>query len=379
MARLRLPRRFPPTREGWWFLVATLLVGAAAVNGGVNLLFFVFGMMLFLILASGILSELCLRNLVVTRRPPATIHANTPYLMGMAVRNEKRWVSTFSLEVEDLVEGRPVDRRCYYLKLPARRVQETAYRNVLARRGYHRLTGFRISTRFPFGLIRKSRDLEAPMQLLVYPALVPVPESLLPGGAAEAGPRQSQSPSRRGDFYGLREFRLGDDPRDIHWRVSARRGRPFVRESEDESSRTVVVVLEERRDGHEDHRATGSAGVGGGGQQADPRGDQEGPDPASTPQGPPAFEAAVSLAASVVLHLLKKGYLVGLAAGGGYVPPTRSPGQATQLLRMLALVEPGRSGALPPAARGLTRVNVRPTTGAPALETVVAAAHRRSA
>ncbi len=70
MPRLRLPRRFPPTREGWWFLLATLLVGAAAVNGGINLLFFVFGMMIFLILASGVLSELCLRGLEVTRRAP---------------------------------------------------------------------------------------------------------------------------------------------------------------------------------------------------------------------------------------------------------------------------------------------------------------------
>ena len=107
MPRLRLPRRFPPTREGWWFLLATLLVGAAAVNGGINLLFLVFGMMIFLILASGVLSELCLRGLEVTRRPPSAIHAGTPYLMGIAVRNGKRRLPTFSLEVEDLVAGQP--------------------------------------------------------------------------------------------------------------------------------------------------------------------------------------------------------------------------------------------------------------------------------
>ena len=96
MPRLRLPRRFPPTREGWWFLLATLLVGAAAVNGGINLLFLVFGMMIFLILASGVLSELCLRGLEVTRRAPSSIHAGTPYLMGIAVRNGKRRLPTFS-------------------------------------------------------------------------------------------------------------------------------------------------------------------------------------------------------------------------------------------------------------------------------------------
>src|SRR3978361_2298220 len=62
-------RRFPPTREGWWFLIATLLLGLAAINAGLNLLFLVWGMMLFLILASGVLSELCLRKLEARRSP----------------------------------------------------------------------------------------------------------------------------------------------------------------------------------------------------------------------------------------------------------------------------------------------------------------------
>src|SRR5581483_2234579 len=68
------PRRFPPTREGWWFLIATLLLGLAAINAGLNLLFLVWGMMLFLVLASGVLSELCLRRLEVRRSAPPAVH-----------------------------------------------------------------------------------------------------------------------------------------------------------------------------------------------------------------------------------------------------------------------------------------------------------------
>jgi uncharacterized protein (DUF58 family) len=306
----------------------------------VNLLFLLFGMMLSLVIASGIMSELCLRGLTVTRRPPTALHAGTPFLMGIAVRNDKKRVPTFSLEVEDLVDGKPVDRRCYYLKLPAGRVQETAYRHVLPRRGHHQLTGFRLSTRFPFGLIRKSRDVAAPAQLLVYPALCPVPEHLLPGGRTEQGKRQLARPSRRGDFYGLREFRPGDDPRDVHWRVSARRGRLFIRESEEESSRTVLVVLED------------VAGVGAGA----------------------AYEAAVSLAASVALHLLKRGFSVGLAAGATTIVPAGGTAQSAPILQALALVQPGPARPLPASlTRAMSRVVVRPSaTGAPQLETVSA-------
>jgi uncharacterized protein (DUF58 family) len=348
MRRRFFPRRFPPTREGWWFLLLTLVVGAAAVNAGINLLFLVFGMMIFLILASGVLSELCLRELEVTRRPPSSIHAGAPYLMGIAVRNQKKRLPTFSLEVEDLVAEKPVDRRCYYLKLPAGRVQETAYRNTLNRRGYHELTGFRLSTRFPFGLIRKSRDIQAPMRLLVYPALMPVPEHIVYGKKAEEGRKQTRSPSRRGDFYGLREFRPGDDPRDIHWRASARRGRLFLRESEDETSRRVAILLEDLASGDgSDDRDENAA----------------------------AFEGAVSMAASLAVQLLRRGFHVGLAAGATYLPPGAGPAHAAQILETLALVQPGTGRAVPATTlRGLARLHVRPRVSGPQVEAVSPAA-----
>ncbi len=359
------PRRFPPTREGWWFLLLTLVVGAAAVNAGVNLLFLVFGMMIFLILASGVLSELCLRGLEVTRRPPGSIHAGAPYLMGIAVRNQKKKLPTFSLEVEDLVAERPVDRRCYYLKLPAGRVQETAYRNSLGRRGYHQLTGFRLSTRFPFGLIRKSRDVSAPMRLLVYPALVAVPEALVFGRRADEGRRQQKSPSRRGDFYGLREFRPGDDPRDIHWRASARRGRLLQRESEDESSRTLAIVLEDlAQPGLTARTKGGIANPGEGGEDLEDI----------------AFENAVSMAASLAVQLLRRGYHVGLSAGGAFIPPAGGTAAAGQILETLALVEAGTAKPLPAASqRGLTRLHVRPGIEGTEVDTIDAGSGRRSA
>jgi uncharacterized protein (DUF58 family) len=348
---LRPPRRFPPTREGWWFLGATLLVGLAAINGGINLLFLVFGMMLSLIIASGVLSEVCLRQLNVTRRMPGTIHAGTPFLMGIAVRNDKKRIPTFSLEVEDLLEGQPVERRCYYLKLPAGRMQETAYRHSLPRRGRHRFTGFRISTRFPFGFIRKSRDVDAGADVLVYPALVPVPDALIRGGVAEAARQQLSLLSRSGDFHGLREYRSGDDPRDIHWRTSARRGRPFVREMEEETGRIVTVVLETVH-------------------------------PHQGAEGARAFEDAVSMAASLVLALLRKGLAVGLRAGDSAVPPGAGPNHAASMLGILAVVTAGATGAERPGAPAGTTLRVRPALPTPAVEVeapVVKGGWRRTA
>jgi uncharacterized protein (DUF58 family) len=318
--------------------------------------------------------------LEVSRRLPVAIHAGTPYLMGIAVRNGKKRLPTFSLEVEDLVAGKPVDRRCYYLKLPASRVQETAYRNTLHRRGYHQLTGFRLSTRFPFGLIRKSHDVASVTRLLVYPALCAVPDHFVVGRRAQEGRKKMHSPSRRGDFYGLREFRAGDDPRDIHWRASARRGRLFLRESESESSRVMAVVLED--EALPDPAAAPDAA-------AKPISDDDDTDvgiaaanaaQAATARASERFEAAVSLAASLALHLLRRGYQVGLVAGGTFIPPGSSAGQSAQILEALALVQRGSARPLPAAAaRGLARLHVRPSAGSPSVDVFDSGPGRKSA
>jgi uncharacterized protein (DUF58 family) len=324
-------RRFPPTREGWWFLIATLLLGLAAINAGLNLLFLVWGMMLFLVLASGVLSELCLRHLVVTRKTPPAIRAGAPYLMGIALSNRKRRLPSFSVEVEDLVAGKPIDKRCYFLKLPAGRTQETAYRHQIGQRGRYVLTGFRLSTKFPFGLIQKSRDVADPQELLIYPALVRVPESLLHGFPATHGLGRQKSRSRSGDFIGLRDYRAGDDPRDIHWRSSARRGVTLVRESEDDEGLEATLLFD-------NVQAPGVARD--------------------------TFEASVSMAASVAQALLQRGYRVGLGARGAEIAPEGGPAQLTRILRFLALIEPAAPDApmRNPGRRG-ARIQIRP--GAP--------------
>src|SRR5262249_47953012 len=156
------------------------------------------------------------------------------------------------------------------------------------------------------GLIRKSRDVEGPAELLVYPALVPVPDAVIRSEAIESGRRDQYARSRGGEFHGLREFRQGDDPRDIHWRTSARRGRDFVRGFGEEPGRAALVVPDTARRGIDE----------------------------------PAFEAAVSLAASVAVALLKTGLHVGLATADTFLAPAAGPAQGPAILRCLALIQP---------------------------------------
>jgi uncharacterized protein (DUF58 family) len=315
--------KFPPTREGWWFLIATLLVGAVAIDAGINLFFLTFGMMVCLLASGALLSWLGLAGLQVRRVPPPVIHAGTPYLMGIALENRKRRLPSFSIEVEDLVDAHPIDKRCYFLKLPAGRTQETSYRHLLPRRGRHRLSGFRLATKFPFGLMQRARLVVDPAEVVVYPALAPLPPALLRGLPAHPTPAGRRAPSRQGELAGLRAFRDGDDPRDIHWRSSARRGLPLVREHEDEEGQEATVVF----DNH--------------------------------PADEAAFELAVSRAAALCVELARRGLAVGLATRGGELQPATGPRQLARLLSLLAFVQPDAENG-PPRARRRAVVCVRP-------------------
>src|ERR1700733_5230782 len=142
--RFRPPRRLSFTREGRIIVILSVGVGFAAINTGNNLLYLLLGWLLSFIIASGILSEMTLKRLSVSRRPPPRIHAGEPFLMEVVIENAKPSRSSFSIEVEDLVGRVPIDKRCYFLKIPAGKTQRTSYRHTFARRGLYTLTGYRL-------------------------------------------------------------------------------------------------------------------------------------------------------------------------------------------------------------------------------------------
>jgi len=306
--RVRPKGRIRITREGWIFILISLAVGLAAIRSGNNLLFLILGMMLGLLLVSGILSELSLRGLRLDRVPPPALVAARPFLMGISVTNVKGRIASFSIEVEDIQEDRVLDKRCYFLKIPAGRTQSTAYRHAFARRGVYRFSGFKVSTKFPFALLRKSRIVALGQEVVVRPYTHPV--ALPPLEAiGRLGSHSSPRRGRAGDVYGLRELVPGDDLRDIHWRSSARRHRLLVREREAVRSQRVQIVV--------DHRLDLPAGE-------------------SLVAGAEAVEQGITMAASLASALLHAGYHVSLVTLDGALPQDQGGAHLARILETLA-------------------------------------------
>ena len=294
------------TPEGVRFLLLTLAVGVAALNTGNNLLYLLLAMMLSLIVMSGILSEQCLRHLVIRRRIPDHIFANRPALIVLSLMNRKPRLPSFSLRVLDVVEGKTVDRGIHVLHLPAGASVTQSYPILFTRRGRHRIEGFKVQTRFPFGLFIKAAHVPVSSDLVVYPELRPLPDGLL-HDLAMLG--HDQAVSRRGQgvgLYNLREYLPGDDSRMIHWKTSARQARLMVRETETEDLRQVTLAL-----------------------------------PTAIPaEGLPSFEQAVSLTASLAAYFQEQGFAISLLVGGREILSGMGEEHFYHMLHVLALCAP---------------------------------------
>ncbi|MCP4449236.1 MAG: DUF58 domain-containing protein [Myxococcales bacterium] len=295
------------TREGKYFVGITIGIGLAAINTGNNLLYLLLGWLLSVIIASGILSDICLRAVRITRQAPRRIYASRPFLMELQAQNCKKRLASYSLEVEDICEGHPIDKRCYFLKIPEGKTQHTAYRHTISRRGLYRFQGFRVSTKFPFGLFRKSTSYNNPSEILVFPSTHPV--SLPPPRGQLLGDQQSNVVGRRGEFFGLREYRDGDDRRSIHWRSTAREGKLLVREYEDESQRRMTLLIDNAL--------------------PETRGEKD----------EQALEDAISFCASLASAYLDKGYALRLVGRDLLVPFASGDTQLQRVLKALALLE----------------------------------------
>jgi len=339
---LKPPRKLKFTREGKYYLGITLGVGFAAINTGNNLLYLLLGMLLSLIVVSGVMSDLSLRHLTVTRRLPARAQVGRPHLVEIEVYNHKGRIPSYAIEVEDLRAGQPADKRCFFLKISPASAQVAAYRRTPARRGRDRHTGFRIATRFPFGLFEKSREVEAEGDLIIYPAVDPVRLPVEDAGRREGG----ASLSGRGggdETYGLRPMRDGDDPRDIYWKKSTVNDQLVLRERARETRPDVQLVIDNVRP-----RDGGEAFA-------------------------PAFEKQIrELASRAVAHIKRGDGVVVMTTMGERVRGDQSMG-SDPILRFLALLESVDEDLVPQA-----RAEARAELAARAAELAARAAEPRT-
>ena len=253
----KAPRRLRFTRAGWLFTGGALAIGIAAIPTGNNLLFLLLGSMLGFIAVSGWLSEQSIQRLEIERRTPRGVTAGQPFRIGYRVRNGKKRLPSMAVEIRepDLPPASPssrLRRSAWLSSLGAGDATTLRSEHAIERRGVYPLAELTLGTGFPFGLFRKERDLDMPGSVVVWPRSDrPVREARTPGRPRHrSGEVSGGAAGARGEFRGLHNYRPGDDPRDVHWRSTARFGSPVVREYERERAEALWICVDlRRRDG----------------------------------------------------------------------------------------------------------------------------------
>lgn len=231
----RTPR---PTRLGWLPLLAAPGLGVLSVMTVDSWLLLLAGASLGLAIAA-ILLRPRLGDLDVSVALPSRAELGQAVTTRIVVRNNGRHTTPLTL-VTHRIAGLPdltfvVDAlaRGGSAELVAARVADARGRTFVSRTT--------LSSSAPLGLVTTEAAVDLPTPMTVHPALVPV---RLPVLAADGGVSTRAEADRSGvDVHGIREWRSGDDARQVHWRSTARRGRLVVLEREAPRGGSLVVLV----------------------------------------------------------------------------------------------------------------------------------------
>jgi len=300
------PIRF--TRFGFFYILFSIGVGAAAINTGNNLLYLILGILLGFIIISGFLSDSGLWGITTEWDALGSFYAGQKALLICRVR--KGWFPGVAVTVESQWRGLP-SVRSFIPWVAARESASVQTELVPKQRGYLTLDRCVCSTRFPFGLFQKSHTWQMQERWIVYPRVERLPSALIESAGETLSTVFSSRQGLGSVPYVLRDYRDGDALRQVQWKISAKRQRMIVKETEEEANRGDLYVL----------------------------------DAWPGDLSPEAMETFISFIASLIFTAHTNRRPVGLSVPERFFPPENSREQLHRIFKFLALVDPRQGGA----------------------------------
>jgi uncharacterized protein (DUF58 family) len=325
VAARRFAGRFPgfklkPTPAFWVFLVAVPLLGVAALNTGNNALYLLLALALGAFVASGAFSRHTLSRLRVRLIAPGEAFAGSAAGVQLEVHNHSVWLPAAFVACR--LVGLP--GRSVIAHVPPGGTVMASLPTVFPRRGWQKLPAVQVEVRLPLGFFVKSVRLPQSGDVLVYPRRVRVGTVRWTGLSRREEAAVRGRGRRGGEVEHLREFRPGDDRRDIHWKQTAKQQRFIVVERRERPLPSHYLALDRQLPRRDDGELL------------------------------QRFEDLVSEVASSALDQLRRGEPVGLVIGGAVLAPGSGSAHARRLLEQLALVKAVGPGddPLPPLLSG---------------------------
>jgi uncharacterized protein (DUF58 family) len=233
------------TNEGLLWLVLACVVGFLGWWKSINAVFLLSYFMLALLLLNAFSARIHVRRVKVVRDSLPPIHAREEVTIRVTVSNIASRPAT--VVVEETAAGESATG--LVADLPGGASTPCRLRRTFTTRGLQPAR-LRVSSGYPLGLIAMTRSVTAG-DILVLPAIGTIEPNglrrwlLRHAGDGDRSRKALRSlTSDQADVRGVRPYRPGDAINTIHWRSTARRGEPMVREYDTARSVDLVLVVE---------------------------------------------------------------------------------------------------------------------------------------
>ena len=319
--------RLRPTARGWAFAAAALVVLVGAPLLGQRDILRIGVLLAVLCLAAAWTASRAARTLdLVSRSSSGIVEAGVPSSVRLTVSGRGRAGARVVLEDRvPLALGGTVRLAVPHLHEGETLDLEHSVRSDV--RGSFTVGPAVLVARDVFGLVTARRPVGGTALVDVLPRVHPLRDLVLGDAGGSRGSSTGAAATGSPDDVSIREYRVGDDLRRVHWRSTARRGAVMVRSDEHPGRPDVVLLLDDRAVAHAGRGAASS------------------------------LEWAVTAAASAAVHLHRRGPRVQLLHGGTFDPPREldDSSAARGLLRALARLRPGAEDGLARSTAALGR------------------------
>ncbi len=252
-------RRFVPSAKTLWLLASGGLINTiigifipAPLGISIAILLTVLGYLIILILA-GIdaisnqsdrieVSREPLGKLSIGRDNPVTINIQA----GQSNRQKSR---QFVYQIRDgAPQNLPGTPGVIAGTLTSGHSQTSTYTVHPYQRGEYEWPGIQVRQLGRWGLAWQQWRVDSAQTVAVYPDLIGLKALSIKLALQSSGAmRQNRKRGIGTEFSELREYNIGDDPRSIDWKATARRNRPLIRVLEPEQEQTVIILLDRGR------------------------------------------------------------------------------------------------------------------------------------
>lgn len=242
MSILRLGKenwaRTSPTKEGIIFIILSVVVGFSAINTNNNLLYLIFGVMISLVVVSGIISMINLSRIDISLIDIPDIYALTPSDFQLRLKNDKPFIPSFSLTLQ-LEEA-----RSYLVYLPPGKERDVKINCFFKKRGWQVIPEMSLVTRFPFGFFKKWIKIELDKsKVLVFPKINKIAikeEEQKDHYSGEVSPKKTGTSE---ELKSIREYTPGDSKKNIDWKSTAKMNRIMVKEYSATDTRSAKIIF----------------------------------------------------------------------------------------------------------------------------------------